>query len=532
MKQFERISDFRLEPSRLMRKIRAGAFLVFLYLLIIVGVIPGTNVNAEPMAFSQLSIQQQRQVEMRLAPPPISQRDVPYSTPMYYLFHKGFQAGIGSAFPERNGTFSLKANRPDWQEALIRDWVELGLTSTLYLTTPSEWEDPYLLQAMHDYIRLSRKHGLKVAIRLSGDDKIGGLEASGWDLHPLNPANKLEEYLAWAGQVADALRGKVDHYILGDELNLGWWERPEGSDGETKQAKVEKERRWTPEIYMKVFPLIAQTLKEKDPKIDVSMFGMSGLDWDYVSALLEQGYADDADGIAVNFDIINRVPDVYSFASKVRRAQPTFKVFSNGVGYIAARDTNYYPTNYGGESYSDYDQAALVAKTMFFSFDADFHSAPYYTIIRQWVLPDGSAAPHWYGMFGFADLCVDDYNHLTVKHHPAWYAFQTIANIFYSRSATQPASFKLQLSQPVDFQRVYVRNDYELLIVLWNDEAEPREVSVTVPTRKFSYPVQVDLFNYHKTMDIAYHLEGNDSLVMTNITVSDQPVILRLVHEK
>ena len=510
----------------------SGTWIGFLYLPLILGVLLPANTNAEPVPFSQLPIERQRQIEKHLTPPPVHQRDVPYSTPMYYLMHKGYQDGIGSMSNEGKGTFSLKTNRPDWQEELMQDWVDLGLTSTLYLTTPSEWKNPHVFQAFQDYLRLSEKYGLKVGVRLAGDDTIGGLEASGWDLHPLNPDNKLEEYLVWVEQVADTLRGKVDYYIIGDELNIGRWELPEGSDGQTEHFSAQKDRQWTPEIYMKVFPRIAQTLKTSDPGVDVSMFGMGGLDWDYVAGLLDHGYADYADGVAVNFGTVKDSFEVYSFADKVRRAQPSFKVFSNGVGYVAARDTNYYPTNYKGKSYSDRDQAVRVAKNMFYCFDVGFHSAPYYILVRQWVLADGSVAPHWYGLFGFSDLCVDHYDHLTVKHYPAWYAIQTIANIFYSHSATQPAPFKLQLSQPVDFQRVYVRNDYELLIVLWNDTTEPRKMSLTLPTRKFTFPVQVDLFNYQKSMDIAYSFADNDSLVMTGVEVSDQPVIIRLVNEK
>ena len=100
MIQFKRMSDFCLVTRKFMRKIRAGSFSVFLYFTLILGILLNTKTNAEPMPFSQLPIERQRQIEKHLAPPPINQRDVPYSTPMYYLLHKGYQDGIGSLSKE------------------------------------------------------------------------------------------------------------------------------------------------------------------------------------------------------------------------------------------------------------------------------------------------------------------------------------------------------------------------------------------------------------------------------------------------
>ena len=106
--------------------------------------------GTRPLGLSELPIEQQRQIEQRVAPPPTAERDAPYSTPMYYLMHKGFSDGP-------HGELLLDRNRPDWQEALIRDWSELGLTSTQALTTPKQWDDPSIAQAYRDYFRRLRE---------------------------------------------------------------------------------------------------------------------------------------------------------------------------------------------------------------------------------------------------------------------------------------------------------------------------------------------------------------------------------------
>jgi len=41
-----------------------------------------------------------------------------------------------SARTEIKADVDLDRNRPDWQEVLIKDWAELGLTNTLFLAAP------------------------------------------------------------------------------------------------------------------------------------------------------------------------------------------------------------------------------------------------------------------------------------------------------------------------------------------------------------------------------------------------------------
>jgi len=486
------------------------------------------NSNAVP--FSELPVARQHEILRRVAPPVLTERKNPYSTPMYYLFAKGYQDGVGSHVG--TGPLELERNRPDWQEELIKNWVELGLTSTHFLTWPTQWEDPHFRQALRDFLDLSKKYGLRVGFRLGGDESFGALEGSGWNLHPDNPENRLQDYIEWTREVVGFGRGQVDYYVLGDELNAGAWEAPDGGSGETIYFKADPDKLWTPDVYMKVFVPLSEAIKEVDPDAKVSMFGMGGLDTKYIKGLIDEGYLKYADGVGTNhFDnVLYR--DIESFTQEVRQLAPKIRFYSNGVGYLATSDTDHYPSNFRGNLYSDQQQAALIAKVMFRCFLSGWESTPYYIAVRRWVLPDGSTAPHWYGLFGFMDLVVDEHENLTVRRWPGWYAFQTISHIFYDRNSTDIASFDVSLSEPVDFVKVLVRNDYECLLVLWNhDDENSKSVDITLPTQKYSYPVQVSLLNYRKLVDLPYSRMGSEQLILNDVKITAEPTIIRLVAE-
>ncbi|MFC2124735.1 hypothetical protein ACFLU5_07985 [Bacteroidota bacterium] len=348
-------------------------------------------------------------------------------------------------------------------------------------------------------------------------------------MHPNNPDNRLDEYKEWVKQVATRGKGLVDYYVLGDELNLYRWEGPTGNVGETRLLYTDTEKKWTPEIYMQVFTQLSNIIKSIDPDVNVSMFGMGGLDWEYLHSLFQLGYADYADGVAAN---IGNKPekDIQSFVNKGKEFGPDFKFYSNGVGYLKAKNTNFYPTNVKGV-YEDEEQGIEVAKVMFRGFDAEWDVTPYYIVVRQWQLADSTFAPHWYGMMGFMDLVLDAYENLTFKHYPAWYSFQTISHIFYSKSKskTKPAPFAMDIDEHVDFAKVYKRNNYECLLVMWNNDDNEQEISITLPTQKFKYPVQVSLFNYNVLEDIDYQLNDKNQLIMPHVLVGQTPVIIRLV---
>lgn len=481
--------------------------------------------NAEPgPGFSDLSPERQQSILKKIEPPPLPQREVPYSTPMYYLLAKGFTDGA-------NGELVLDRNRPDWQEAILKDWAELGLGASLFLTTPTQWNSPDNVQAILDYCRLSKKHGLKVAVRLGGDDSFPAIEASGWNVHPNNPENRIDEYVQWTTRVAETLKGQVDHYMVGDEVNGNSWEESDGKGGTIQGLKAPEDKRWTAEVYMQVFTKISEAVKKADPDARVSMFGMGGLDWDYVQQLLDIGYAKHGDGVGANFGE-NPPAEVREFSRNVHDIAPHFKLYSNGVGYIAAQTDVSFPSNARGyKRLSDEDQAKAIARSTITMWDNGWDSAPYYIVLRQWQLANGTVAPHWYGFFGFQDYVIDEEGNLSVKHYPAWNAYQTVAHTFYNRSSTKTPDKKVETSEPVDETLCYVRNDYEYLVVLWNHGDKTSTTSLTLPTAEFRYPVMVSLYDYKKLTDLPYTIEG-DRLTISNVKITNEPTIIRLVAEK
>lgn len=370
-----------------------------------------------------------------------------------------------------------------------------------------------------------------MGIRLGGDKKMSGIEGSGWDLHPKNEKNRIDEYVAWTKRVAQALKGKVEYYVVGDEVNGNSWEEIQPDGTTIHGIKAPEDKRWTAAYFMEVFPKISDAIKSNDPAARVSMFGMGGLDWDYVEQLVALGYAKVADGVAANFG--EEPPEkMREFVAKVKSIDPKYTLYSNGVGYVGAVSATAYPSNHGYKVYSDEEQAARVATVMFKSFESGWNAAPYYIVVRQWVMPDGKIVPHWYGLFGIEDLLLDSQGVLTFKHHAAWSAFQTIAHVFHSHKTTQPANFAMTTSKPVCQTRVYERNGYECLLVLWNESGQTETLDVELPATKYTYPVQVPLSNWRHIVPLKYEVATAGNLTIRDVKVGQAPTIIRLVAEE
>ena len=63
---------------------------------------------------------------------------------------------------------------------------------------------------------------MSLKVTILGCGSSGGVPrpALGWgDCNPRNPKNRMEEYVAWTGKLASTLKGRVEYYVLGDELN-------------------------------------------------------------------------------------------------------------------------------------------------------------------------------------------------------------------------------------------------------------------------------------------------------------------------
>jgi hypothetical protein len=427
------------------------------------------------------------------------------------------------------GHWTLDRNRPDWQEAMLRNWAEMGLNNThlnIFPKNDSLELTEAFCSALEDYIRLSEKYGLKIGVRL---DALDGYTA--WPLHPNNPNNRLEEYLEWVKEIVRMLKGKTVYYVLGDELTLY---KPEAIQIETDPSPEdlmtgrvpEDYKKWTPGQYFEYFKALSRTIKTIDPDAKVSMFAPSSGEWFNVLYLLEQGYADYGDALAINY---YNYQDVPRFFEDAKRLAPHLKFLSNGVGYVSnGTVVKRYPE---GDPYAklptETKHAEVVAKNMFAWWDLGAATAPYYLTLRNWVIRD-KIYPNWYGFFGFEDFVIDEHDHLTVKRYPGWYAFQTIAHVFYNRDQCAAPSFDVSSSVPLTMLRAYTRdaeNGRELLLMLWND-AGPVETRITLDSDAFRYPVRIDLFNYNLWQDEPFEASGGT--MAFDLTIGPEPVILRL----
>ena len=498
--------------------------LVLIFVSISAGSTALANDNA---AFSSLPEPEQKALRQMVATLPPEQRHSCYSTPMYYLFHEGFEyRGDNDRDPEHRphpnmvgmpltpdyGHWRLDRNRPDWQEAIIKDWSELGMGNThlnIYPQNESlELSETYV-KAIEDFARLSDQYHLKIGVRLDG---IGGYEA--WPLNPVNPDNQIAAYLDYVRKVATLLKGKTLYYVLGDEMTL------------VETGPNVPDRAWTAEKYMTYFKQVAKAIREVDPGVKVSMFAVADGHRNYVFEMLKAGYADHGDAITIN---ANNFQEMQKFFAEVRKLAPKMVFLSNGVGYIAAAKAQPpYPkgTPYKPEP-TDEAHGGMVAKTMFSWWDVGAMTAPYYVCLRDWDIR-GKIYPAWYGIFGFEEFVVDDADKLTVRRLPGWYAFQTIAHTFYNREDFVTPLFEVKCAPAPTQFRCYehkLASGSELLIVMWNDSAET-EVEVSIGSKKYFYPVRISLFDKSKWTDVPYTVDDTNGKL--RVSVGSEPVIIRL----
>jgi hypothetical protein len=473
-------------------------------------------------AFSSLPQAEQEALRQQFAPPPLKERYGPYSTPMYYLMYEGYEYdGSLDKGPDGRtyvkdkpgpdyGYWKLDQNRPDWQEAMVKDWAELGLNNTHLNIYPVDGKleitDAYR-KAIEDFVRLSQQYGLKVGVRL---DPPGGYVA--WEVNPDNPDSVIDAYLKWVEQVATILKGNTAYYVLGDELTL---HKP--------TADLPKEK-WTPEKYLGYFKRVSQTIKNADPSAKVSMFAASSGEWFNVLYLLEHGYADYGDGVAINY---YNYQDVPKFFADARKLAPKLEFYSSGVGYCSnGLAQPRYPE---GDPYSPVNSEEahgnLIAKNMFAWWDLGASTAPYYISLRNWV-KDGKVYPRWFGFFGFEDFVIDN-DQLTVKRYPGWNAFQTITHTFYNREDFKKPDFDVKSSAPLTMFRAY-QHGGELLLMLWNDKGTV-STTVDIASGEYRYPVRIDNFDFNQWSDVPYELTDGGAKMQLEVTA--EPTIIRLMKK-
>jgi len=494
---------------------------LFVLSIIVIAVTCGILSAEQGPSFSSLTKMEQYGIRDMVAPPPAAKRYGCYSVVNYYLCNEGYEYKGNWTYqkdmPANDyGYWKLERNHPEWQDVLLADWAQLGVNSThlnIYPQNNSLDISPSYRKAISDFVALSRKHGIKVGIRL---DALGGTE--GWPMNPSNPDNMIKPYLVWVKDIATLLKGQTAYYILGDEMTI------------VQPTPETPDKAWTAEKYIGYFSKVSTTIKKIDPEVKVSMFAIGGGNWKHAEYLFEKGFAKYADGVANNNQNFYQVA---KFMENARQTAPNLLFFSNGIGYASSLAIEpRYPIgeNYFGKFFpDDVGQGEFIAKTMFAWWDLDAANAPYYIPLRNWII-DGKIYPRWFGVYGFQDFIIDGNGNMTIKRHPGWYGFQSVAHTFYNRDQFVKPPFAVTPSEQLSMFRTYthqLNNGRELLMMLWNDD-KPVKTTITIDSTAFKYPVQISTFNYHKWSDIPYEIT-EDRKTLMQLEVSSDPMMIRLV---
>lgn len=289
------------------------------------------------------------------------------------------------------------------------------------------------------FVDLCNEMGIRPALRLGDFNRQTGL----W--HPADPSGDIEPYTEWVGRMVSRYRGKVDHYVIGDELKRGyadWW-------------------KGTPEQYLRDFVIpISQVIRANDPQAKISSCGTEPAGWQL--ELIRLGLPDYADGVALNLwrRNLENLELVTQFMRDAKALWPEVKFYSNGVGYGERVGLN------------DRAQAARIAQTMFDLWDLGWDSAPNY-VYRFSVTADTNQD------FGLIGIPMDDE---PLQVTDAWRAYQTIAHTYYNRDEMVDPDFEITLepaqtltaedgtavtlAPPDVLVRSYIRDDDDLLIYL------------------------------------------------------------------
>lgn len=487
---------------------------------------PSQKVNVPPIdaskaepAFSQLPAAEQVRLRLRSAPKPLAERINPYSALMYY--------------PQWGGSSPDGTQRSDLQEALIREFAELGMSKLHYYAYPTGigTQNPNDIDfrlseadkvGTSELVRLCRKYGLKIGMRVDlpyilvperNRPEHSDPATSYWQSNPRNPDNQLALYTGWLRELVTLLKGDLEYIIVGDELT---------------DSGVGLTEAWTKQDQMDVLKLCSAAIWEIDPKVLVSGFAASSGKIGDVIEMVKMGYGKYANAVAINHYDSNVVSD---FLRKLKEADgKDFPLLSNGVGYISSDTTPRNPPKDPYSRYTDADQASMIARTMYSWWNNQAFAAPYYVPIRS-IDYKGKAQPLWYGFFGFMDFIVDQNDIPSFKRYPGWYAYQTIANVFDDRPSFKESSVSVTPSnQDKLYFQAFEREGRDLTIILWREDRRKVPVDISIASQRYKHPVQIDLMNHETLKDTPYQNVGNQT-ILRNIETGFRPTIVRLFAE-
>jgi len=363
-------------------------------------------------------------------------------------------------------------------------------------------------KALDLFVNVSLELGMKPAFRLGGFRSFKGL----W--HPMDPSRSIEPYADWVRRVATRYRGKVHHYVVGDEENKGY-----------PAIKYYG----SAEAYLKGFLIpMSKAIRAADPDALISSCATSSspaTQWNL--DLIRLGLPQYADGIACNLPHrhFENPWEVQDLMAKARSLWPEVKFFANGVGYAE---------NFAGPH--DELQATRVAQSMFTLWDLGWDNAPYY--LYKFSLTADTRQD-----FGIVRFPAGD---RPAIFSDAWRAFQTIAQTFYDRAGLKAPDFpisldaahvlttkdgvRVRLAPPSPLMKTFARDNRQLLIYLaYPNLRYPQEGrwDITLNTTDWGGPQQIPLLNYRRRIDLAHRHEG-ERLVIENVSIGRSPTIVTL----
>ena len=285
---------------------------------------------------------------------------------------------------------------------------------------------------------------------------------------------------------------------------------------------------WTKEDQLAVLKECSEAIREVDRDVLVSGFAASSGKIDDVITLVQMGYGDFANAVAINHYDYTVAPE---FLRKLKEAGgKDFPLLSNGVGYISSDTPLRNPPQDPYSRYNDEDQASMIARTMYSWWDNGAQAAPYYVCLRT-IDYKGEVQVMWYGFFGFMDFIVDENEKASFKRYPGWYAYRTVANIFDDRPSFKNAAFKVTASKPEKlYLKAFEREGKDLTLMIWREDRRQTPVDITIESGSYKYPVQIDLMDQDKLTDVAYEAPGGQ-MTLKNVPTGFRPTIIRLFHE-
>ena len=431
-------------------------------------------------------------------PTPYEKRDAPYSAVIFTPPPDEDQCRrLLNSIREMGATRSF-ASVHWWQMETLGGSYESNMGYR-----PGSFGEP-IRKGFENYIRISEELGMTPAIRVGTFRSTKGL------FHPMDKTGDVQRYADWFRKFARRYRGRIDHYVIGDELNKSF---PAWNWG------------GTPEECLRLFIPVAKAIRDGDPTAKVSPASTSSSPaTDWIMRLIELGLPEHADGIACHFNH-RRIEDLLEIEDLMRRVRavwPEAKFYGNGFGY--ADHTGLH----------DQRQAGIVAQCAFTLWDIGWDSFPYYTYRFSRTADTNQN-------FGLMSPATKD---RPAEFSDAWKAYATIAHTFYNRSELTRPGFKIDLRQaetlaevdgvrftiapPDPVMRAFVREDQQLLIYLaYRKFREPLKGSwnLTLETTDWDAPALIPLLDHRERKPLESE-RRNGKLIVKDVPVGLHPAIL------